>query len=103
MKKVSSEFVTHLLNTQPPKGGTTNFTRAGAPPTDLPSSLGARAGNKRPSRRRSTGARRRRRSADRSHSLRKAIWSAYVSPPRSEEHTSELQSLRHLVCRLLLE
>src|SRR5262245_64293607 len=32
----------------------------------------------------------------------------YNSPPpqlaaRSEEHTSELQSLRHLVCRLLLE
>src|SRR5262245_63405411 len=29
-----------------------------------------------------------------------------VGPPsqtRSEEHTSELQSLRHLVCRLLLE
>src|SRR5437899_6342959 len=26
-----------------------------------------------------------------------------VAPPRSEEHTSELQSLRHLVCRLLLE
>src|SRR5205814_3129732 len=26
-----------------------------------------------------------------------------VPPPRSEEHTSELQSLRHLVCRLLLE
>src|ERR1039458_6079685 len=26
-----------------------------------------------------------------------------VSPGRSEEHTSELQSLRHLVCRLLLE
>src|SRR5258705_7197975 len=25
------------------------------------------------------------------------------SNPRSEEHTSELQSLRHLVCRLLLE
>src|SRR5262245_63722022 len=25
------------------------------------------------------------------------------SPKRSEEHTSELQSLRHLVCRLLLE
>src|SRR5438045_7127607 len=24
-------------------------------------------------------------------------------PARSEEHTSELQSLRHLVCRLLLE
>src|SRR5207244_12697643 len=26
-----------------------------------------------------------------------------VSPPRSEEHTSELQSPDHLVCRLLLE
>src|SRR5205814_8342885 len=26
-----------------------------------------------------------------------------VHPGRSEEHTSELQSLRHLVCRLLLE
>src|SRR6267143_5873341 len=25
------------------------------------------------------------------------------SPPRSEEHTSELQSQFHLVCRLLLE
>src|ERR1035441_2688485 len=28
---------------------------------------------------------------------------ACASPSRSEEHTSELQSLRHLVCRLLLE
>src|SRR5262245_44828992 len=26
-----------------------------------------------------------------------------LDPVRSEEHTSELQSLRHLVCRLLLE
>src|SRR5205814_8910037 len=26
-----------------------------------------------------------------------------TNPGRSEEHTSELQSLRHLVCRLLLE
>src|SRR5438045_4372903 len=26
-----------------------------------------------------------------------------IVPSRSEEHTSELQSLRHLVCRLLLE
>src|ERR1039458_8587593 len=25
-----------------------------------------------------------------------------IAPDRSEEHTSELQSLRHLVCRLLL-
>src|SRR5436853_5304902 len=28
---------------------------------------------------------------------------AAVCAARSEEHTSELQSLRHLVCRLLLE
>src|SRR5437899_10157462 len=27
----------------------------------------------------------------------------HLEPARSEEHTSELQSLRHLVCRLLLE
>src|ERR1039458_10611304 len=30
----------------------------------------------------------------------RSIWPSAV---RSEEHTSELQSLRHLVCRLLLE
>src|SRR5205814_6143345 len=32
-------------------------------------------------------------------------WDAYIDKwgDRSEEHTSELQSLRHLVCRLLLE
>src|SRR5438309_5269260 len=29
--------------------------------------------------------------------------SAAWSPPRSEEHTSELQSQFHIVCRLLLE
>src|SRR5262245_63083288 len=29
--------------------------------------------------------------------------SSTTVPARSEEHTSELQSLRHLVCRLLLE
>src|SRR5262245_62584704 len=28
---------------------------------------------------------------------------AIIRASRSEEHTSELQSLRHLVCRLLLE
>src|SRR5258705_10266684 len=33
----------------------------------------------------------------------KAKASVDVSKIRSEEHTSELQSLRHLVCRLLLE
>src|SRR5438045_9246307 len=30
-------------------------------------------------------------------------WAALYRVSRSEEHTSELQSLRHLVCRLLLE
>src|SRR5216684_6507136 len=30
-------------------------------------------------------------------------WKVYIAPPRSEEHTSELQSRLHLVCRLLLE
>src|SRR2546422_7330502 len=47
-----------------------------------------------------------------SSTLRNAIWHPSgdhtgvgfsVRPPRSEEHTSELQSRLHLVCRLLLE
>src|SRR3712207_8362594 len=33
--------------------------------------------------------------------VRKSL--ALKSPPRSEEHTSELQSRQYLVCRLLLE
>src|SRR5947199_2806592 len=32
-----------------------------------------------------------------------AVGGAVFTRTRSEEHTSELQSLRHLVCRLLLE
>src|SRR5437899_5637798 len=32
-----------------------------------------------------------------------AHWTKRIIVFRSEEHTSELQSLRHLVCRLLLE
>src|SRR5205809_1838960 len=32
-----------------------------------------------------------------------AYWVAFVRGKRSEEHTSELQSRLHLVCRLLLE
>src|SRR5947199_3759649 len=32
-----------------------------------------------------------------------ARYAAAAAQARSEEHTSELQSLRHLVCRLLLE
>src|SRR5262245_66497016 len=35
--------------------------------------------------------------------LRKKILYEPLGANRSEEHTSELQSLRHLVCRLLLE
>src|SRR5215831_6970280 len=42
-----------------------------------------------------------------SSTARRKAASAFSSCPaprkRSEEHTSELQSLRHLVCRLLLE
>src|SRR5205814_2601002 len=34
---------------------------------------------------------------------RRTMPSRSPTTPRSEEHTSELQSLRHLVCRLLLE
>src|SRR5205823_14465437 len=34
----------------------------------------------------------------------KVLWKSYtVAEERSEEHTSELQSLAYLVCRLLLE
>src|SRR5262245_49705413 len=48
-----------------------------------------------------------RRSARTNHSRRAALIFGRARAPtwrqRSEEHTSELQSLRHLVCRLLLE
>src|SRR5205814_10638934 len=43
---------------------------------------------------------------DLNHAAALAAWSSRASrsiSARSEEHTSELQSLRHLVCRLLLE
>src|SRR5258705_10300656 len=48
--------------------------------------------------------RRRRRASARGRepAVRRAIWRE-PSASRSEEHTSELQSLRPLVCRLLLE
>src|ERR1035441_10744480 len=36
-------------------------------------------------------------------SLRHLVCRLLLGTLRSEEHTSELQSLRHLVCRLLLE
>src|SRR5262245_63027849 len=37
------------------------------------------------------------------HGFRKRPYEVQRINQRSEEHTSELQSLRHLVCRLLLE
>src|SRR5205814_9815144 len=37
------------------------------------------------------------------HSGQNLVLPSTLVPQRSEEHTSELQSLRHLVCRLLLE
>src|SRR3712207_7056035 len=37
------------------------------------------------------------------HPLRGIAGPAHGPPPRSEEHTSELQSRQYLVCRLLLE
>src|SRR5262245_62947731 len=42
------------------------------------------------------------RSSVRRYSFPFAVYAQWA-PSRSEEHTSELQSLRHLVCRLLLE
>src|SRR5205823_11881218 len=33
----------------------------------------------------------------------RSFWKSWSRRPRSEEHTSELQSLAYLVCRLLLE
>src|SRR5262245_64931991 len=42
-------------------------------------------------------------SEERRHRGARVLWCSCPSPLRSEEHTSELQSLRHLVCRLLLE
>src|SRR5436853_3734835 len=41
--------------------------------------------------------------ATRAFSKRKTVRRRWPPASRSEEHTSELQSLRHLVCRLLLE
>src|SRR5258707_10376541 len=38
---------------------------------------------------------------DRAHTVKTAV--AQNARPRSEEHTSELQSRQYLVCRLLLE
>src|SRR2546422_7596683 len=41
--------------------------------------------------------------ARRTRAARASTFAAPASPARSEEHTSELQSRLHLVCRLLLE
>src|SRR5690348_17368077 len=47
--------------------------------------------------------RRRRGRADRAEGGDVKLGPYDIDPPRSEEHTSELQSPVHLVCRLLLE
>src|SRR5205814_9266649 len=60
-------------------------------------------GRRRSRRRRHATAAPARDSSPRSPSNPRAPGGSRRSPPRSEEHTSELQSLRHLVCRLLLE
>src|ERR1035441_10005050 len=45
------------------------------------------------------------RGTERGHAIRRGAFAGRRArlPRRSEEHTSELQSLRHLVCRLLLD
>src|SRR2546425_1589287 len=58
--------------------------------------LGARTG-------RSGGQSGRRQATLRAHARGKGPSSGGLRDPRSEEHTSELQSLAYLVCRLLLE
>src|SRR5205814_3970307 len=55
------------------------------------------------SRRRATVSARRMRSKTKSRSRHRVEAQGGSGEGRSEEHTSELQSLRHLVCRLLLE
>src|SRR5207253_9936970 len=45
----------------------------------------------------------RRAAVARTRSAKRASLRGQPGPPRSEEHTSELQSRGHLVCRLLLE
>src|SRR2546425_5299992 len=51
-----------------------------------------------------SGAEARRIDDDRQHAVQHALLLAFfIVPGRSEEHTSELQSLAYLVCRLLLE
>src|SRR5205814_8090644 len=56
-----------------------------------------------PSLRRGTRSPRLQGRADTSQQWRRRSSSRSTTDRRSEEHTSELQSLRHLVCRLLLE
>src|SRR5262245_62991116 len=54
-------------------------------------------------RRADSAARRPRGAAAQRTAARRSPRRSPLEPGRSEEHTSELQSLRHLVCRLLLE
>src|SRR5690349_23169526 len=62
-----------------------------------------RSGHARGGRRAVEDARRRGPRAARPRRRNQALGRAWRAPGRSEEHTSELQSRRDLVCRLLLE
>src|SRR5687768_18372579 len=60
-------------------------------------------GNRNDASRRGDGIAAQRRAADSSMAARTNAFAAQLFTLRSEEHTSELQSRLHLVCRLLLE
>src|SRR5262245_63687763 len=83
---------TTLFRSPRPAGGGGGACRPRAPATAAAPGLAASVRLQRPDTR-SSG-----RQAASSHRLARPS-----TPPRSEEHTSELQSLRHLVCSLLLE
>src|SRR5690349_24714841 len=92
----SSSFFFLLMIRLPPKA--TLFSLHDALPISCPSA-------DRTGRRSSASCRRR---AERRHTSASWSWDRHPSlrcsrRPRSEEHTSELQSRRDLVCRLLLE
>src|SRR5258705_7106505 len=82
-------YTTLFRSRCPPAGAPRRPRRSlRGPPTHAPPETALR------SERRSTGS---------SSTVRSNLASARAARARSEEHTSELQSLRHLVCRLLLE
>src|SRR3712207_8084200 len=84
----------------------TTLFRSSSPPVPRSARDGAlRRGRSIPSRRRSAVAdpARARKLAVRIRQIVSAAIETQIKDPRSEEHTSELQSRQYLVCRLLLE